>query len=454
MNNTIKVVLLALVLWTSSAMWGGCVDLVWLSPAGPAVSTDYYSLFNTANDSQWTNARSKVNVYKLYLGTVQNSTDAQLTALFSYLNAKGIALALEWPPLYKDGLALEGFGVKDLALSVGAKIKRNGGALKYVAMDEPLYYGCVSNSGPKWDVVTMANNAAISLKQLQSSFSGLIIGDIEPIDAMPAATWQSLTSQWLAAYQVAMGQPLEFFHVDCLWGTVWTTNIPALNNLLAGSNAKLGVIFNSLAVVTTNSAWMQSAEVNIQRYNASGIVKPTHIVFQNWMTYPTVLLPESSPTAYTYLINYYYGAYATQTPPQGFNRMVKGGLHFYTANTTEVSQFVAAGWATEGTSGRVYAGTAGAPSLSALYRLYKVNGTTKRYFYTANATERTNSINLYGYVDDGIAGYVFTSSNSGGVALYRAYSATYGHFYTTSQTEYNGLSASTWTKDGISCYMP
>lgn len=462
MEKQIKVVLLALILMLGGVSGSLGEELVWLCPAEPTksfsgaiyASTDYFNLFTSTYSSQWSQSRARVKVFKVYSGFIQRISIAQLQSIVTYLKSNGIALALEWPPLVNASYALEGFAPAGTAKIICDRVKSVGGTIDYIAMDEPLYYGHYYASGPQYSVQELASNAAGTLKQFQSYFPAVIIGDIEPIDAMPAANWKDTTRQWLAAYQVAMGAPLAFFHVDNMWGSVWTSNIPELNSLLVGSNIKLGVIFNTLSSASTSSQWMQSAEVNIQRYNASGIVKPEHVVFQNWMAYPTTLLPETSPNAYTYLVNYYYGSYATQAPPLAFIRMMKGGIHFYSANATEVSQFSAAGWATEGNAGRVYLATAGAGSLSPFYRLSKTTNGVKKYFYTANTTERNNCITLYGYADEGISGYVFTNSSSGGVPLYRAYSSTYGHFYTNSLTEYNGLSTTTWTKEGTACYLP
>lgn len=461
MRRGIKDVLLALVVWMGMVAVGWSADLVWLCPAEPTksfsgsiyASTDYYNLFTSTYSSQWSQARAKVNIFKVYLGFIQRSSDAQLQVMISYLSANKIKLALEWAPLVSDTYTLEGFCRPGQADSLCQRIQRLGGTIDYITLDEPLYFGHYYASGPQWSVLQVATQAAASLNVIKSYFPNVIIGDIEPIDAMPSTTWYSTMQQWLAAYQTVMGTPLAFIHVDNMWGNSWTTNISSLSGMLTGSNTSLGVIFNTLESTTTSSQWMLSAEVNIQRYNASGIVKPTHIVFQNWLPYPSTVMPESSTTAYTYLVNYYFSSYATQAPPQGFARLMKGGLHFYSANATEVSQFLAAGWVSEGTSGRVYATTGGAPGLSPFYRLSKTTSGITKYFYTANGTERSNCLNLYGFTDEGITGYVFTNASSGGKPLYRAYSATSGHFYTTSLTEYNSLAAS-WTKEGTSCYLP
>jgi hypothetical protein len=450
-SATIKAGLLALLMIMGGVTGGWSADLVWLCPSRTA-GNDFYNLFTNSYSSQWSTARSRVNVFKFYIGTIQGTSDAQLQAMFAYLRSNNIAMGLEWPPLSDPNVTnLEGFQPAGLATNICARIQRLGGQIDYVGMDEPLYYGHYYAGGPQYSVHQVARNAAVSLKQIQQTFPNVIIGDIEPIDAMPIADWQAATGLWLSSYNTAMGQPLAFFHVDCMWGNVWPTNIPLLFNLLAPWPTKLGVIFNTLTA-TSDATWMESAEVHIQSYNDSGIVQPNHILFQNWLTYPTTILPETNASSYTYLPNYY--AFDTMR----YSRLVKGGFYFYTADATELNQFLAAGWKIEKTSDSIYTAIGGTPSLSAFYRVQKMlTGGSTNYFYTANTTELYNATNSagYGYSNSVVVGYVLTGTNGATAApLYRAYSSTYGHFYTTSLAEYNGLATNIWIPNGICCYLP
>lgn len=431
------------------------------NPAKPGVSLDYPNLFNASYDSQWSAARGRIDVFRLYPGFVGRSTDAELTAIFSYLNAKGIALALEWPMLTwdtssGDGCGVEGYTSPTDAASTAARIYNLGGNLAYIGMDEPLYFGHFysGTNAAQDDLATLASDVAGNIAAFRAYFPNVVVGDIEPIDAMPEADWYDTTADWLNAYENAVGEPLGFFHIDQLWDEAWQTRTPYIAALLNDESIPMGVIFNAVGGSATDATWMERAEVNIQRYNASLCPDPDHVVIQNWALQPAYILPETSPTAYSYLVNYYFSSYAVASPPKSFYRLYNATLHrhFYTMSETEKNNCLSGNWVSEGTAGRVYPGTVCAPSLIPLYRLFKAS--INDHFYTTNSTERDNAIANAGYVSEGVAGYVYANASSGGTALYRANGgSTYGHFYTTNPSEYDNLGTG-WIKEGIACYMP
>ncbi|MBF0528508.1 MAG: carboxypeptidase regulatory-like domain-containing protein, partial [Deltaproteobacteria bacterium] len=141
-----------------------------------------------------------------------------------------------------------------------------------------------------------------------------------------------------------------------------------------------------------------------------------------------------------------------------FYRLYKAGSgyrdHIYTTNPKERDNAVAAGWKYErvecSISNRNSAG------LVPLYRLYH-SAPKEDYFYTTNATEKSNAVSQFGYTDQGIAGYVYSSPASGAVALYRLRNtADSNHFYCTraSERDYT-LTNSSWSfiDEHIACYV-
>ncbi|PAW79896.1 MAG: hypothetical protein B9S32_00805 [Verrucomicrobia bacterium Tous-C9LFEB] len=440
-------------------------NLTWFCPAEPnnptkSGPTDYWNLFTTTYSSQWSTARSRIKVFTIYPGCLMRSSDAQLRNLFAYLNQNNIALALEgllltYSTTDNKGHNVEGYSAPNESTAYAQRIKNLGGNLAYLAMDEPLYYGHYYD-GPNAahsDVQSLAANVANNIRQFRAVFPNVIVGDIEPIGAMTRSDWAATVQQWLAAYKSEMGEPLAFFHVDMLWDTPWQSDIPTLVNLLTPDDIALGIILNATGTQTTSESWMQNAEVNIQRYVASGLPIPRHIVIQNWHPYPTTVLPETSPAAHAYLVNYCFGPYAAKAPPTPLYRLYHSGMgrHFYTADAAEKNACVTAGWQEEAPAGNVYNSSLSAPLLVPFYRLY--HAASNNHLYTGSESEKNSAV-LAGYIQEGTTGFVFTSESSGGTPLYRAYGGpSHGHFYTTSKVEYDGLS-SVWTKEGICAYLP
>ena len=120
------------------------------------------------------------------------------------------------------------------------------------------------------------------------------------------------------------------------------------------------------------------------------------------------------------------------------------GEHFYTSNTTEVANLVAAGWANEGLAWK-------APEKSSIpvYRLYNENAGD--HHYTMSTAERDSLVSA-GWKYEGIGWY---SDENKGVALYRLYNpnAVAGsHHYTTSAAERDNLIKAGWQSEGLAWY--
>lgn len=459
-----RAVMVALVLLLNQAS-AADIPQTWFCPTEPNYPgkngpSDYWNLFTTTYSSQWQEARRHVQVFKIYPYFLANSTDDQLRNLFTYLRGQGIALAIEWPFLTwsntsNTGHGIEGYASAYVTTTYAQRIKNLGGDLAYAVMDEPVYFGhyYTGANSQQADVQELATNVAGNIRQIRAIFPNVKMGQVEPIDAMPSSDWSATMQQWFAAYKTAVGEPLDFFHVDVSWSKNWQTNMPVLRGLLTPDGTKFGVIFNANNSESSDAQWMKNAEINIQRYNASGIGSPAHVVIQNWNSLPTTLLPETSPIAYCSLVNYYFGSYAIKAPPTSLYRLYHAVYqkHFYTANLAEKNGCVTAGWIYEGVAGAVYPGGQNAAQLVPLYRFF--NASMNSHFYTTSETERANAL-LTGYVQEGISGYVYADASSGGVPLYRAYGGSrYSYLYTTDINEYNGLSA-TWTREGICGYLP
>jgi len=216
--------------------------------------------------------------------------------------------------------------------------------------------------------------------------------------------------------------------------------------------------------------WMLQGEENIQIYNhISGIPKPpVQAHFASWNKNPTHVLPSSSPTALTHLIDYYFSPEAKKAPPVAFKRMFKtGNRYFYMADPDEISSHEAQGWTfykgdgakkpTPGWPSEIEGGVYwknpdGAQGLVPLHRLFQAS--KGFYAYAAGAAEEQKLIGA-GYVRQSVAGYVFSSGDSGGVPLHGLRHSSFGEYcYVNDDSEYQKLLQSGWTDQGITCYLP
>src|SRR5450631_4494865 len=129
-------------------------DIWFAPPAAPASSrlhraVDLMDLFKP--DAPWQEAASHVKVFKLYASYLSGAPQEEIDNIVADLNRRHIPLALEVgvmnvgpkstnPPCGGFG-QVEGYGTPEWAKSIAQKIKKAGGIIQFVAMDEPLFYG-------------------------------------------------------------------------------------------------------------------------------------------------------------------------------------------------------------------------------------------------------------------------------------------------------------------------
>jgi hypothetical protein len=291
---------------------------IWFSPIIPAAwnnmigSVDYLDLF--APGAPWTTASSRIQVFKMYTQMLSPTfpgsfPDETLQQIFSYLHSHHIALAVEFPPLTPTatcGMGVEGFA-GELALSVAIRIQQLGGNLQYVAFDEPFYHGGVLYSGPnacQWSPEQIAANALQSVVQIRTVFPKVIVGDIEPLPA--GANWLNEYTAGIDAWRAAAGAPFAFFHFDVNWQDDWKPSVESMHQALQQRGIPFGIIYNGWITDLSDAQWITDAENHYAEWEAQGGAIPSHVIFQSWYAYPQHVLPETDPTAFTYLIDSYF----------------------------------------------------------------------------------------------------------------------------------------------------
>jgi hypothetical protein len=273
-------------------------------------AADYLDLFSAS--APWGNAAARVTVFKIYAVEVDFIfDDASLRNMFADLKRRHIALAMEWgslEPVGSCGVGIEGFN-GSIGLRLAQKIRDLGGSLQYVAFDEPFEFGSVY-AGPnacRWSAQQVAHDAAQHLAQIRSVFPDVVVGDIEVVpDAAAIDTWLGAYQQWFDAWQAETGRPFAFFHFDVDWASDWKPAAAALARALRARHVPVGQIYIGAGDATTDAAWLSSAEQRVADVETGVGLKPDQINFQSWEPLPKHLLPETDPTAFTYLIDWYF----------------------------------------------------------------------------------------------------------------------------------------------------
>jgi hypothetical protein len=268
-------------------------------------------LFNPK--SSWRNTASVINGFELSKRFVLEAADIDLARVINGLHQRNIALGVQGTPLIASaecGLGIEGHGPPHDMLAVARRLHSVGADLRYVIFDEPLYYGHEfgASAGTRAchsPIASMAEQAAIKMRELKRIFPSAQIGSVEPfgIPKTSGRAWAADLEEWLKAYAAAAGAPLAFFRADIVWHHPnWRAQFEDAVPLLRSLKIPLGVIYNGSPDAAGDEEWTQTALRNARAIECDLHVRPDQVVFQSWMDRPRRILPENEPGTLTNLV--------------------------------------------------------------------------------------------------------------------------------------------------------
>lgn len=202
---------------------------------------------------------------------------------------------------------VEGYGEVKLSTRIAQRIRDAGGEVRYLAMDEPLWFGHeYSGQGAcHTSIPDLAKDVVANIAIYRRFFPNVEVGDIEPFGNAEPKDWENTVSQWLEAFKSAAGEQLAFFHIDVNWHGPWQSQLGALSDVLRVRKVQLGIIYNGDPDDETGVVWTRHAEQRFQLVETNLGIIPDQAVFQTWMAQPRKMLPENVPGTMTWLVNRY-----------------------------------------------------------------------------------------------------------------------------------------------------
>ena len=303
---------------------------IWLGPQAlppplPA-AVDYMDMFKP--DAPWKVAAVHVQVFMLPGAFVTHTSPEQLNTVVTDLKNRGMAIALAVgvmnvphnPASGCGGLGnVEGYGTVPMATKISRMIKNAGGEIKYLVMDEPLFYGHYytraqgKGNGCHSSIDEIIQLIKPTLSVYTQEFPNIFIGEVEPTFFIDGhANWRRDLSAWAAAYRAAMRKPLAFMHLDIEWPLangvqdalqVYNAAQELVRQHLVG---KIGVIYNGSRQNSSDVSWVKAARDHVLLLEGKYRLRPDHVIFQSWTTNPTHAMPETAPDTLTSLVDFYF----------------------------------------------------------------------------------------------------------------------------------------------------
>jgi hypothetical protein len=304
---------------------------IWFGPpAAPSDSrlhraADLMDLFKP--DAPWQDAASHIKVFKLYASYLSGAPQEEIDTIVADLNRRHIPLALEVgvmnvgpkstnPPCGGLGL-VEGYGIPKVARANSEKIKKAGGVIRFIAMDEPLWFGHYFKGRPggqpgcRSSVDQILELIKDPLSVYAEEFPNIIVGDTEPTDIAEQNGWKDDVSAWVTGFRNHMGRPLAFMHLDIPFNRPgeegFAVEFYRYAERLKQQNliGAIGIIYDGKASDSSDESWIEDAKEHIRLLEDKNGLHPDQALIQSWQAYPQHVLPESSPGSLTSLVNFY-----------------------------------------------------------------------------------------------------------------------------------------------------
>lgn len=285
-----------------AAVWVAAVDpyAQRMNPTG----TKFMELFRPS--AAWDVAAANTQVFKVSTQFLDGASDDEISAVVRELRRRHIDLGMEGLLLVESkrcGRGVESYGGAGAIERLTARLMRLGGSIKYVAMDEPLWFGNLA-TGPRNcndTIKGLAQQLASNVHTLKAAFPDIKFGDIEPLNNRSVGRIDIIL-QFARAFKAATGQPLSFVDADIIWYDNWRPQLVEWKAKLHAAGLRFGVIFNGSQNDATDAAWTDHALERYRTVMADPAMRPDDAILQTWMLRPTRLLPDSDPTTLTGLV--------------------------------------------------------------------------------------------------------------------------------------------------------
>ncbi len=269
--------------------------------------TDYMDLF--APGAAWTQAESRLSVFKVSAQFILRSSDDTLRAVVGSLHQHHVAFAVEMGAVLRSAECGggEGFAPPGLIDRVAGRLQRLGLGLDVWAMDEPLWFGHVKSWGRNectYPVDVVAQRVAANVASMRQHFPAVRIGDIEVVAAERIDPRQLLAdyAAFTEDFERLTGQKLAFFHFDVAWRGQGARLVAPLNRELRGLGVRTGIIFGGGLQDPSDEAWVAHGLQTMQDVESDPATRPDDVIVQSWQDLPSRMLPETQPGSYTYML--------------------------------------------------------------------------------------------------------------------------------------------------------
>lgn len=291
---------------------------IWFGPLLPraphthvAGILDWRKFLDTG--APWQVAASHTKVFSLDPNFVAEASDDDLLELRRAMAAHGIVFGVGLQPVAVErgeGCGhTEGYDDPRGVDAVAAKLKRLDFPVEHLELDGPLWFGHYA-TGPEecgFSVVAVVTRTARTARLYLDRFPNAQVGDIEGVPSLLLQPdWKADYRSFKAGLERAIGRKIISLTLDVGWpNPAWPQAVETMVAFIRSLGMKLGIFYNGDSFDDGDAAWIAHARRNFVEMETKYGVIPDKALFVSWDKFPTRALPETSPTAHTWLIDQY-----------------------------------------------------------------------------------------------------------------------------------------------------
>jgi hypothetical protein len=284
---------------------------LWFSPGddlevnGVVSHPDYPALFRS--DASWKIGSADINVLQSRPPYLARTPQDVLQSMLSFLREHNIDLAVPIPLLPSDtcGRGVEGILPPRQIAAYVREMKDRSVDLKYVVMDEPLFFGhdYSKENACHLTVPAVAEGVAQSVRVIRGYYPQVKFILVEPEQSLPGGPEE--LSQFLDAYSQSLHELPISVRFDVQWHRNWQSEIPPFISVIKQHGIGFSVIFNATRAPKDDAAWIASAKQNTVAWENDIRERPDHVMIQTWNPNPVRILPETDPTTMSGFLKWY-----------------------------------------------------------------------------------------------------------------------------------------------------
>lgn len=280
-------------------------------------ANDYWRMFQASADAEWTKVARHMDVFVLAMHGMTQPKDEELRLLLAALKRHNIKLAVTQSMVEHEPSCGGGEGYAPNAKMRPAqleRIKRLGGVVDYVSMDEPLMRGHklrridATRTGCQYPIADVARRVKANVIGARAVFPDVKIGSTEAIAAQVTGQgpeWAESIREWAEAFNRETGKPLAFTLVAINWReNGWQPALQAWSRHAERMGIPMGVIYTG-AGGNSDESWTRIAIENFTAVEKSAGLRPRVSAIMSWHEWPYFNLPEDKPGTLTNVLLQY-----------------------------------------------------------------------------------------------------------------------------------------------------